>query len=334
VVEDEGKKEEFDFTAEGEALGYISLDQARVLAMRTAREAPGAYGLLYQDVPMAFEVSEEEDTEDHYVITLSFRPEGAFTGTPGREQFFIEKEGNLAVRQVLSLPGPSGWRRYRLALVAIGLVVVVAAAVGGVFVATGGGGSDDTAPLAAASPTSTPESPSLTPTLAPTTAPVAIPPVVPTATPTPASAPTTVQVLVPTPTPLSAATPTPTPEPQQPRLVHWWPGDGNANDVVGDSGGTLLGGATYAPGQVGLAFSLPQSGAHIAILSGNDDINFAPTEPMTVVMWAKRTSPPGPLPPGRGIHLLGKRPPCGPHVAPMKTFITRFIMALFLGGSP
>ena len=37
-------KKSFDFTREGEVLGYISLDQARVLAMRTAREARRAYG--------------------------------------------------------------------------------------------------------------------------------------------------------------------------------------------------------------------------------------------------------------------------------------------------
>ena len=43
MAEDPKKKEEekFDFTPEGEALGYISLDQARVFAMRNARENPG-----------------------------------------------------------------------------------------------------------------------------------------------------------------------------------------------------------------------------------------------------------------------------------------------------
>ena len=75
MAEDQDKQEEkFDFTAQGEALGYISLDQARVLAMRTARETPGDYGRRFRNSPMAFEVVEDEDTEDHYVITLSFRP--------------------------------------------------------------------------------------------------------------------------------------------------------------------------------------------------------------------------------------------------------------------
>ena len=50
MVEDESKKddEKLEFTPEGEALGYISLDQARVLAMRTARETPGEYGVGVQ----------------------------------------------------------------------------------------------------------------------------------------------------------------------------------------------------------------------------------------------------------------------------------------------
>ena len=45
MSQDGGSKEEkFDFDTAGEALGYISLAQARLLAMQTAREAPGEYG--------------------------------------------------------------------------------------------------------------------------------------------------------------------------------------------------------------------------------------------------------------------------------------------------
>ena len=192
MAEEEGKpkEEKFDFTPEGESLGYISLDQARVLAMRTARETPGAYGRRYTDVSMAFESVEDEETEDHYVVTLSFRPEGAFTGTPGREQFFIEKEGNLAVRQVLSLPGQAGWRRIPVGLVAIGLVVVLAGAIGGVFAATSGGGGDSGSSTAASAlPTSTLEVPATfapVPTIAPMATPITQPtPPAPLATPTP-----------------------------------------------------------------------------------------------------------------------------------------------------
>ena len=41
------KEDGFDFTREGEAPGYISLEQARIMAMRTTREMPGAYGLRW-----------------------------------------------------------------------------------------------------------------------------------------------------------------------------------------------------------------------------------------------------------------------------------------------
>ena len=47
MVHDDGDREEDKvdaFTAEGEALGYISLAQARLRAMQTARDDPGDYG--------------------------------------------------------------------------------------------------------------------------------------------------------------------------------------------------------------------------------------------------------------------------------------------------
>ena len=88
MAEDQGKEEEkFDFTGEGEAVNYISLAQARLLAIRTATEIPGNYGSQYQDVSMAFESVASTEEEDYYIITLSFRPQGDFSGVPGQEQF-------------------------------------------------------------------------------------------------------------------------------------------------------------------------------------------------------------------------------------------------------
>src|SRR5438270_12952784 len=43
--------------------------------------------------------------------------------------------------------------------------------------------------------------------------------------------------------------------PPPPNMVSWWPGDGNANDIQGGNNGTLQGGATFASGKVGQAFS-------------------------------------------------------------------------------
>ena len=82
MAEDQGKDEEkFDFTGEGEAVGYISLAQAGVLAVQTTRETPGEYGGQYQDISMAFEVSTGQDTEDYedfYTITCPSGPRATF----------------------------------------------------------------------------------------------------------------------------------------------------------------------------------------------------------------------------------------------------------------
>lgn len=127
MVEDEGKQEEkFDFTAEGEVRGYISLAQARLLAMETAKESPGNYGRRFRSVAMAFDVVELIEEEDYYIVTLSFRPQGGFIGTPGREQVFITKEGAVSIRQVLDPIGVPR-RNYRPFILA-GVVLAVGAA--------------------------------------------------------------------------------------------------------------------------------------------------------------------------------------------------------------
>ena len=72
MAEDQGKEEEkFDFTREGEAVGYISLDQARLLAIQTASETAGEYGSQYQGISMVFQVLEDtEEYEDDLDIFL------------------------------------------------------------------------------------------------------------------------------------------------------------------------------------------------------------------------------------------------------------------------
>ena len=88
MAEEEGKKEDqFGFTSEGEALGYITLEQARVQAIELARANPDFYGPSYRRVTLAHEVISQEEGEDYYDIRLSFRPAGRFRGEPGAEQF-------------------------------------------------------------------------------------------------------------------------------------------------------------------------------------------------------------------------------------------------------
>jgi hypothetical protein len=44
-------------------------------------------------------------------------------------------------------------------------------------------------------------------------------------------------------------------------IVGWWPGDGNANDIIGGNNGTLVGTVSFVPGEVGQAFGFDLSGA-------------------------------------------------------------------------
>jgi hypothetical protein len=74
----------------------------------------------------------------------------------------------------------------------------------------------------------------------------------------------------------SACTPPP------PQMVSWWPGDGNANDIQDGNNGTLQGGATFASGLVGQAFSLNGVDSYIDI-PHNDNLN--PTGPFSVDAW-------------------------------------------------
>ena len=56
MAEDQGKEEEkFDFTGEGEVVDYISLEQARVLAIRHARDKPDFYGASYSGINLVWE---------------------------------------------------------------------------------------------------------------------------------------------------------------------------------------------------------------------------------------------------------------------------------------
>ncbi len=63
MAEEEGKKDDqFGFTPEGEALGYISLEQARVLAMEHARDNPEVYSSRYNRLALVQEVISQEAT--------------------------------------------------------------------------------------------------------------------------------------------------------------------------------------------------------------------------------------------------------------------------------
>jgi len=107
MSEEDKKEEKLEFTAEGEAFGYISLDQARVRAIEHARDNRDFYGSTYSQGDLVWEVVRQEESEDYYDIRLSYRPASGFVGKPGIEQFTIDKTGPITLRQILSHPKPS-----------------------------------------------------------------------------------------------------------------------------------------------------------------------------------------------------------------------------------
>ncbi len=67
-------------------------------------------------------------------------------------------------------------------------------------------------------------------------------------------------------------------------LVSWWPGDGDAKDIVGPNTGLLFGGATFAPGFVGHAFRFNGSTAFVQATTFNMPTGSADR---TLEMWVK-----------------------------------------------
>ena len=67
-------------------------------------------------------------------------------------------------------------------------------------------------------------------------------------------------------------------------LVSWWPGDGNAIEVVSGNNAALRNGATYAPGTVGQAFSLDGVDDFVNVA---DNATLEVTSQFTLEAWIK-----------------------------------------------
>ena len=124
--------------------------------MRTARDEPGNYGRRFSGTRMVYDVAEQEEREDDYIITLTFRPEGDFAGTPGQEQFYLEKEGSVTVRQIRSLPvtqegeGHFPWTPVAIVATLVGVIGALAGVLfaAGVIPPSSGGDPEPTAVIA------------------------------------------------------------------------------------------------------------------------------------------------------------------------------------------
>ena len=86
MAEDLDKQDEpkLEFDSAGQAITYISLDQASVLALRRARDNREPYG-RYADAELVWKKLSAEASEDYYRVQLSYLPARGF------RQFTIDK---------------------------------------------------------------------------------------------------------------------------------------------------------------------------------------------------------------------------------------------------
>lgn len=81
--------------------------------------------------------------------------------------------------------------------------------------------------------------------------------------------------------------------------VAWYPGDGNANDIIGGNNGTLQDGAAFAAGEVGQAFSFDGVNAHVG---APDSASLRITDAITIDAWIN----PGSVSQAQGAGIVAK----------------------------
>src|SRR5206468_3796597 len=86
-------------------------------------------------------------------------------------------------------------------------------------------------------------------------------------------------------------------------LLAWWRGEGNAEDAMGQHAGATRNGVNFTNGLFGQAFRFDGIDDYVEVPS-TDDLNFGPSDSLTVELWAYRTSPAGVQ------HIIGKRLGC------------------------
>lgn len=129
MVDTPGDKQD-KFDEYGEEIGdYISLETARLLAIRHATDNQEIYGEQYARQELAWDVVGTSQGEDYYYVTLSWRPARRFRGEHGTEQYTIDLTGRIEHRQLLGEPSAKGMAIVPISGAVIGLVAIIAVAV-------------------------------------------------------------------------------------------------------------------------------------------------------------------------------------------------------------
>jgi len=91
-------------------------------------------------------------------------------------------------------------------------------------------------------------------------------------------------------------------------MISWWPGDGNAVDIQGSNNGTLESATTFAPGEVGQAFSFNGvDGGGGVNLGDVPAFDFTPASSFTMEAWVKTFGPSAPPQDAQAIVVLNNQ---------------------------
>lgn len=90
-----------------EEINRISLERARLQAVQYAQQHQDVYGDVATQ-QLVWEVGSALEQDEFYYVEILYKPFGVFEGTPGLEEFIMEKDGTIAFRQVISQPSANG----------------------------------------------------------------------------------------------------------------------------------------------------------------------------------------------------------------------------------
>ena len=104
--DDVNKEDKFEFTSDGEALGYIGLDQAVLLARQSSRQLDDEIRQRLNWATVVWETSYSDQREDSYQIVLRFRPpvRRLEEEQTGEVEFLFSLVGELIDQQVIAWP--------------------------------------------------------------------------------------------------------------------------------------------------------------------------------------------------------------------------------------